>query len=77
MLPFFIFSCDLIFDTVDSLNEEHFLFILNKSASQLSQSVNINFSFLFIMLGPIAPVGILEEYMWEALFSFHPLLYPC
>ncbi|MPC15945.1 hypothetical protein E2C01_008750 [Portunus trituberculatus] len=21
-----------------------------------------------------APVGLLEEYMWEALFSFHPLV---
>ncbi|MPC54297.1 hypothetical protein E2C01_048207 [Portunus trituberculatus] len=23
---------------------------------------------------PIAPVGILEEYMWEVLFRFHPLV---
>ncbi|MPC22774.1 hypothetical protein E2C01_015800 [Portunus trituberculatus] len=22
----------------------------------------------------IAPVGILKEYMWKALFSFHPLV---
>ncbi|MPC33885.1 hypothetical protein E2C01_027252 [Portunus trituberculatus] len=28
----------------------------------------------FFMLQPMAPVGILEDYMWEALFSFLPLV---
>ncbi|MPC42369.1 hypothetical protein E2C01_035989 [Portunus trituberculatus] len=27
-----------------------------------------------VVVVDIAPVGILEEYMWEALFSFHPLV---
>ncbi|MPC25806.1 hypothetical protein E2C01_018928 [Portunus trituberculatus] len=28
----------------------------------------------FFVLRPLAPVGILEECMWEALFSFRPLV---